>query len=337
MRSILLIACIALQLLVLASMVFSRESVIHGGQQVYLRTAPIDPRDPFRGDFVRLRYPMNNTSDVSVRWTDNDKSPGRGTKVYAILSESNEGLYQVEYITDSKPSSGLYIRGRAESKPYQLSADPGQPAAQALKFGVEQFFVEQGFGTVIENKQGVRGGMQVPLEVELAVGSNGTAVTTGYRWSLLGMELSFSDPQTATDAQLESEPSGRSMVVTLTNVSEQTVLVNNPGNDCGFVLEPAQLHYSDYQQAPNECDRTVGQALLTLESGKSYAIEVDLGDPRWYVTGDSGVPVDLRTLPQNELFRIVYRSPVEPANDSSSSVWTGHLPSQAFNGNGRID
>ena len=40
-------------------MVFGREMVVQRGTKIGFATAPLDPRDPFRGDYVRLRYPLN--------------------------------------------------------------------------------------------------------------------------------------------------------------------------------------------------------------------------------------------------------------------------------------
>ena len=50
MRKLLIVAAVAAQLLVLGWMAFEREWVVRTGRVVYLRTAPVDPQDPMRGD-----------------------------------------------------------------------------------------------------------------------------------------------------------------------------------------------------------------------------------------------------------------------------------------------
>jgi uncharacterized membrane-anchored protein len=56
MRKTFIILAVILQLVVLAYMAGEREYILRRGKVIYLRTAPIDPRDLFRGDYVRLNY-----------------------------------------------------------------------------------------------------------------------------------------------------------------------------------------------------------------------------------------------------------------------------------------
>ena len=60
MRKKLIIAAATLQVLVLAYMAGEREWVRQTGQNIFLRTAPIDPRDAMRGDYVRLNYAISS-------------------------------------------------------------------------------------------------------------------------------------------------------------------------------------------------------------------------------------------------------------------------------------
>src|SRR5882672_4708697 len=59
MKARILIGCVALQFLILAVMAGQREWVRHTGRAVYFRTAPVDPRDVMRGDYVRLSYDIS--------------------------------------------------------------------------------------------------------------------------------------------------------------------------------------------------------------------------------------------------------------------------------------
>ena len=59
MRAKLTIAIAALQLVVLAYMAGEREWVVRTGRTIYLRTAPLDPRDAMRGDYVSLSYDIS--------------------------------------------------------------------------------------------------------------------------------------------------------------------------------------------------------------------------------------------------------------------------------------
>jgi len=167
MRKCLVGICVALQLLILANMVFGRESIVRSGERVYLRTAPLDPRDPFRGDFVRLRYPMNDGRSVPLKWSNPDYQSENGGKVYAVLSDVPGSVHQVEYLTDAKPTSELYLRGRVKLSRFLRHNSEHSKVPRNIKYGIEQLFVEQGAGKEIEEKQGRRGGLQVPMEIEV--------------------------------------------------------------------------------------------------------------------------------------------------------------------------
>ena len=55
-KRLLIVIVVLLQCCALAAICFQRETVLRTGHTVYMRTAPVDPRDLFRGDYVRLGY-----------------------------------------------------------------------------------------------------------------------------------------------------------------------------------------------------------------------------------------------------------------------------------------
>jgi uncharacterized membrane-anchored protein len=63
-------------------MAAEREYIVLTGKTVYLRTAPIDPNDPFRGQFVRLNYeistiPKDLTKDMALNEVSDVDDYGR--------------------------------------------------------------------------------------------------------------------------------------------------------------------------------------------------------------------------------------------------------------------
>ncbi len=346
MRSALILCCVAVQLGVLGYMVYGRESVVTGGQRIYMATAPIDPRDPFRGDFVRLQYPANNISSAPQQWSDNDNEPERGDVIYALLEEKPGGLHEVVLFTDMQPEDGLFLRGR------RGRALRGGGSRASVRFGIEQLFVQQGSGIAIEEKRGVRGGMQTAMEVEIAVNKKGTAVLTGYQWSDLGIQIELSDnfrlrvPDANQNAgqniNQNTDAGGPHITLTIQNISEDPVTLNNPGENCGFRLEPANLE-SRYSEAPNSCTDLDVVEPLTLQPGQTHVIEIDLTDRRWLVryddNGKSSIG-DMREFDNNEMMRVVYRGAASSAratDDEAPELWPGDLLSQGFNSRGRVD
>ena len=64
MKNLVVMVAIALQVVVLFFMAGEREWVVRTGRTVFLRTAPVDPRDVMRGDYVRLNYEMSRVPHV---------------------------------------------------------------------------------------------------------------------------------------------------------------------------------------------------------------------------------------------------------------------------------
>ncbi len=357
MRKILIAACIFAQLTVLGYMVFDRENIISNGTRISLSTAPIDPRDPFRGDFVRLRYALNNLQNAPVRWQPEDYSAEKGDKVYAILSLQPSGLHELEYFTNIKPENlsspeKIALRGRISQ--HNASFDNRR---HGIKFGIEQLFIEQGSGLDIEQRQGVRGGMQNAMHVALSVSSTGTTVLTDYSWSDLAIELELTDQFALPDNEAASstEELAASIRVHIQNVSDAPVTLNNPGNNCGFVIEPALKINSAFVAVNTGCENNTAVEPLTLQPQQLTTLDIDLSEPRWHVqlsensATNAELPTstvktgDLRSFTSSiERFRIVYRSNTQSASVSSSAenvtpYWSGDLLSQAFNPRGIVD
>ena len=99
MRKVGFYALIALQAGVLTYMAGHREYIRAYGNEVWLPTAPIDPRDPFRGDFVRLRYGINNAPAPDDRTAEEVR---KGEVVYAKLAEGARGTFEFVELVSSE-------------------------------------------------------------------------------------------------------------------------------------------------------------------------------------------------------------------------------------------
>lgn len=357
MRKILIAACIVAQLSVLGYMVFDRESIIKDGTRISLSTAPIDPRDPFRGDFVRLRYALNNLQNAPAHWQAEDYVAKKGDKVYAILALQPSGLHELEYFTNTKPENlsspeKIALRGRISQHNGSFNN-----RRHGIKFGIEQLFIEQGSGIDIEQRQGVRGGMQNAMHVALSVSNTGTSVLTDYSWSDLAIELELTEQFALPDNQATSstEEPAPSIRVHIQNVSNASVTLNNPGNNCGFTIEPALRFKSAFIALNTGCENSTAVAPITLQPQQLTTLDIDLSEPRWHVqfSDDSAINAepptsatkagDLRSFTSStERFRVVYRSNAQSASASSKAenvtlYWSGDLLSQAFNPRGVVD
>jgi uncharacterized membrane-anchored protein len=327
------IVSVAAQLLVLAWMAGEREWIYRTGPRVYLRTAPIDPRDLFRGDFVRLQYEIN-----SVRKEHLDPAMAapaaerrRHEVVYTRLLPAGEGLYEAAGTSLARPP-GLFLRGRTEDG-WRLG---WRGAGHVfVKYGIEQLFVEQGSGRAIEQRRGTRDALQVPMEVEVALASSGTAVIRGYRWSRLGMKLEVlrRPAPRNRNAPAPEGPLSPKLRIGLANASDAPLSVADADEHCAFQLVPVEWAPQPYAPAAPACGGQPAVRTIELAPGETYSVELDLSEPRWHVLA-GGKPVEIGALPGLAQFRIEYRA---PASAAGTSLWRGRMASQAFNASGVVD
>ena len=323
MKKLAIIAAIVFQVAVLIYMAGQREYILAAGQTVYLRTAPIDPRDIFRGDYVRLNYEISTLAPDQFQESIDYKNLRKGTPVYAQLLPGPRNLAEFVAMSTQVPASEPFIRGRVRSAWSQQVN---------IKYGIEAYFVEQGQGLVLEEKRGDRNSIQIPMEMEVALSSSGIAVIKGYRWSSLGIGLEVIRP---TNQERNTQPPvSVSVRLTLQNTSEQPLALAILPENCSFSLQRGPWGQTQWQLANDPCTNTTptDNDILVLQPQQQYSEEFDFAEPRWQLR----VGEELKEISelQGDSFRLVYQPPVLANNDS---VWQGKLPSRAFNGRGRID
>jgi uncharacterized membrane-anchored protein len=337
MRRALLIIAIALQVLVLAFMAGKREYIAATGTIVYLRTAPIDPRDLFRGDYVRLRYEASTVTHARTSGDIADKAKKNiyGNTVYAGLSSVDGGLSEVTTLSLERPASGVFLKGRL-AQPWRFGI--AIPDAVAVEYGIEAYFVQQGRGLELEKQQGTRTAIQTPLEMEVAVGSDGTAVIRGHRVSPIGIGLE------AIESPRQNDATGRKSArlrLTLKNTSQKPLaLVNLPGF-CSLSLEPLSPNQNAKPPDRPRCSSLAptDNDILLLQPGSADFYDIDLAEEQWMVV-QKGSLIETGTLDWNERYRIVYHPPAAAQTAhlaNAEHVWHGRLPSRAFHGRGNID
>jgi uncharacterized membrane-anchored protein len=338
-RVVAAVLVVALQVGVLGYMIYERESTLLSGQVVYLRTMPVDPRDPFRGDYVALAYQINRVALTRV-----DPAVQEiiipDTVVYGALSVDARGIADISRVSLQPPEQGLFIRGRLVGR-----HDWRWPAGEhelPIRYGVEKLFVPQGDGIKIEERRGIRTGWQTPMEVAVAINSAGTPVIRDYRWSDVAIKLEDitvrpSDPREAR----ENSPSPH-LRFGIRNVSEQPVALVMTADYCHFELEaadgkPITMAYGGCPSKP-----IAAADLTVLPPGAEVQRDFNLVLPRWHVKSDT-LTGEIAKLENWQRFRLVYRAPAleqlaeNISQDQRQKLWQGTLYSPAFNNRGNVD
>jgi len=167
-RKVLLITAAA-QLVILVGTIALRTIPLITGRTVLVRVVPVDPRDLFRGDYVRLSYNFSRASGQEIEGfqslnTRVASSNWSGRTVYASLVPDSDGVHwRMEKLTVVKPATGLFLKGQTSGY-------------GSLEFGIEDYYLQQGTGR--EYEEAIR---DRKLTAEVAVTSGGHAALRALR------------------------------------------------------------------------------------------------------------------------------------------------------------
>lgn len=113
------------------------------GEEILLKTAPVDPRDLFRGDYVRLSYEI---STIDLNNVPYDSGFSTGNTIYATLSKK-EKFWTVDSVSHSMPhlaEKQVCMRGSVTSSSQNRVW---------VEWGIESYFVPEGEGREIERER----------------------------------------------------------------------------------------------------------------------------------------------------------------------------------------
>lgn len=135
-----------LQTLVLGTIIQSRASILSDGAEVLLKTAPVDPRDFLRGDYVVLNYDI---SSVPVQTVSGGIPAEPGERVLWVrLKKQADGFWTVieSSFHELSPQPETVI---LRSQPFYSS---GLAAGDSIRveYGIERYYVPEGEGKPIE-------------------------------------------------------------------------------------------------------------------------------------------------------------------------------------------
>jgi uncharacterized membrane-anchored protein len=182
-KALLALAAVALaQTAVLAYMVIDRIQLLRSGREITLPIVPVDPRDLFRGEYVRLDYPA---AQVALAPTDGVPVK-RNETLYVTLEKAAEGEWRPVEVgrtlrREDNPDR-IVLKGRSlwDAPVYD------RWRGATVKYGIESYFVRQGEGPKLEALA-----RQKKLAVLVAVDKAGTAAIKGL---IIDGKLQYEEP-----------------------------------------------------------------------------------------------------------------------------------------------
>ena len=134
-KSLLILVAVGLQIAVLAGMLVNASMPLWTGSEIRLRTAPVDPRSLFRGNYARLNYDISSLPAGAI--TDAGRLR-HGEVVYVHLEANAEGVHEYQSVSLEQPTKGVFIRGR-----YQGSLGAVDGERLQIRYGIEAYFAPQ--------------------------------------------------------------------------------------------------------------------------------------------------------------------------------------------------
>ena len=140
-------------LIIVVAFVGVKEYTLATGEEVVLKTRPVDPRDLFRGDYVILSY------DISMFDPEAFGKFTSGQTVYVGLKRADV-IDTISSVSLDKPDD-LFLKGKVVHT---------RGSQMTVEYGIESYFVPEGTGWDIQGQMG-RG-----LTAKVVIDKSGNAV-----------------------------------------------------------------------------------------------------------------------------------------------------------------
>lgn len=150
---------------VLAAMVIDRTLLLKNGREITLPIVPVDPRDFFRGEYVRLGYEISNVPALLLV----GPAPARNSTFYVTLAKNPQGGW-----TPVKVSAAMPPDAGADTIVLQGRSRFTFPASTLVHYGIESYFVPEGQGKRLEALA-----QEKRMAARIAVDARGNAAIKG--------------------------------------------------------------------------------------------------------------------------------------------------------------
>ncbi len=150
-----LLLCAGIPLFILVSLTITPLLTLAFGQEIMIKTRPVDPRDVFRGDHVVLSYDINEITidKAPAVFKDEDQWQGLYRKSLYVVLKKEGDYYTVDSAVFDKPKEGIYLKAYYQSPVWDQGAvyqgDQNITGIQ-VTYNLDQFFVPENTGMSLE-------------------------------------------------------------------------------------------------------------------------------------------------------------------------------------------
>jgi uncharacterized membrane-anchored protein len=182
-KTLLALAAVGLaQTAVLAYMVIDRIQLLRVGREIVLPIVPVDPRDFFRGEYVRLDYPAGRVALAPA-----DGVPvKRNETLYVTLEKTAEGGWRPVDVSRTLRREDNPDRIVLKARSLWDAPVHDRWIGATVRYGIESYFVRQGEGPRLEAMARER-----KLAALVAVDRSGNAAIKGL---IIDGKLQYEEP-----------------------------------------------------------------------------------------------------------------------------------------------
>ncbi|RWZ55185.1 hypothetical protein EQV77_11075 [Halobacillus fulvus] len=114
------------------------------GETIRLETAPVDPRDPFYGDYVTLAYEVEQVPESMWQGEEEVES---GQQVFLVVEPNEEGVYELQSASDRKPET----EGDEVALEARLNWHDEFGRTYQVDLGLNRYYIEENTGERFES------------------------------------------------------------------------------------------------------------------------------------------------------------------------------------------
>lgn len=141
------ILAVVLQLVIIFFIIGLNVKVIREGKEILLSIQPVDPKDPFRGDYIEFQY------DISFidRNIFKGELPKAGQRVYVSLRK-NKDRWVIESAQKNKPDNNkVFLKGKVIRS--GMDEFDNNNNGIRVNYGIENYFVAEGEGVDLRDER----------------------------------------------------------------------------------------------------------------------------------------------------------------------------------------